>query len=90
MRFDFCKMVLVALLAAPLVLCAQPIEKPVPAQPAAQTNSSTNRQPPRSVLRTIVHDLNPVVWFNYLSHREPCDYAYVQAYGTCGPKSPLH
>ena len=87
MKSQIVKCMLFAVLAAPLALHAQPVE--APAAPQTTTDSKSAKPPRtfRSVLRTIAHDLNPTVWFNYLSHREPCSYAWWQAYATCGPQA---
>jgi hypothetical protein len=78
------KLVLVAVIAVPLALCAQPIEKPDPQIPKSTSTQGVKTQaPPRNAFQKILHGLNPVTWAQYLSKREYCTYAYSQAYGVC-------
>ncbi len=82
------KFVLVAIIAAPLALYAQPIEKPE-AQPqktaSASANTAKSQTPPaKRAFQKVMHGLNPMTWLQYLTQpKEYCTYAYVQAYGYC-------
>jgi len=81
------KLLLVAVIAAPLALYSQPIEKPDQqiSKAAADSPADATHQPkaPKHAWRSIKHDLNPVTWVHYLSQREYCTYAFSQAYGYC-------
>jgi hypothetical protein len=90
------KLILAAVLVLPLALYAQQEPKIVAGQPQAQTyvaESNTGASQPSSgfkrVMRKVLHGLNPAVWMAYFSHREPCNYAYQQAYGVCEGKAPV-
>jgi hypothetical protein len=90
------KVLLVAVLALPLALCAQNnttnmMNQPLAQNYAAESNAGTSQSPSgfKHVLQKILHGLNPSVWFAYLSKREPCNYAYQQAYGVCESKAPV-
>ena len=80
------RFVLAAVIAAPLALCAQPVEKPAEQNEQAQATQTATTHQPRSAKRVfgkILHDLKPTTWAAYLSKREYCTYAYSQAYGIC-------
>jgi hypothetical protein len=90
------KVVLVAVLALPLVLYAQNdgtnmTKQPPPQSTTAESNAGTSpasSEVKHGVFHKILHGMNPSVWFAYLSKREPCDYAYQQAYGVCQSQAP--
>jgi hypothetical protein len=91
------KVVLVAVLALPLALYAQNdgtnmTKQPPPQSTTAESSGSTSpssSEVKHGVFHKVLHGMNPSAWFAYLSKREPCDYAYQQAYGVCQSKAPV-
>jgi hypothetical protein len=90
------KIVLVAVIVLPPTLRAQNDPKNMAKQPLQQTymaesnsGASHSSSGAKRVIRKVLHGLNPMVWMAYLSRREPCSYAYSQAYGVCENKAPV-
>jgi len=79
------KLVLAAVIAAPLALCAaeKPAQQTATDASAPPPAATTQSQPARHGFRKVLHGLNPSTWAAYLSKKEYCTYAYQQAYGVC-------